>query len=67
MSLFVGINNRKNSTKLTLMIPEQCELTKSEALFRLVEKARAGGGGYSFMGLIGMCRPMGWVFDGLHP
>lgn len=44
MSLFVGINNRKNSTKLTLMIPEQCELTKSEALFRLVEKARAGGG-----------------------
>lgn len=69
LSLFAGINNRKISTKLTLIVPEKYELTKSEALFRLVEKARGrgeGGGGYSYMGLIGMCRSMGWGFDDLH-
>ena len=65
LSSFAAINNGKNSTKLTLIVPEKCELTKSEALFRLVEKAR--GRGYSYMGLIGMCGPMGWGFDGLHP
>lgn len=68
LSLFAGINNRKNWTKLTLIVPEKYELTKSEALFRLVKKVRGrGGGGYSYMGLIGMCRSMGWGFDDLHP
>ena len=54
LSLFAGINNRKISTKLTLIVPEKYELTKSEALFRLVEKARGrgeGGGGVFLYGL----------------
>lgn len=54
LSLFAGINNRKISTKLTLIVPEKYELTKSEALFRLVEKARGrgeGGGGVLLYGL----------------
>ena len=33
------------------MVPEKCELTKSEALFRLVEKARGRGGGVLLYGL----------------
>lgn len=52
LSLFAGVNNRKNWTKLTLIVPEKYELTKSEALFRLVEKARGrGGGGVLLYGL----------------
>lgn len=52
LSSFAGINNGKNSTKLTLIVPEKCELTKSEALFRLVEKGQGpGGGGVLLYGL----------------